>query len=160
MKFPFIIRYLAQKTFWVIVRPIRACYRFFVRPTYKAAKVVVVRDNKILLVRPDYGHRQWTLPGGNLEKGETYEEAAIREVREETGLEVRDLTFVREYEADHTYFKSLIQSFATEVSDEHFTIDGIEIKEAAWFPLNQLPKGMVPRSRKTTETFIAMRQGR
>ncbi|MFH1879090.1 MAG: NUDIX domain-containing protein [Candidatus Omnitrophota bacterium] len=38
---------------------------------------------KVLLIRDSYGH--WTWPKGHIEKGETPEEAALREIREETG---------------------------------------------------------------------------
>jgi ADP-ribose pyrophosphatase YjhB (NUDIX family) len=44
-------------------------------------------DGRILVVRPTYTH-EWMLPGGRVERGETPHEAAIRETREETGLEV------------------------------------------------------------------------
>jgi 8-oxo-dGTP diphosphatase len=51
----------------------------------RAAGGVVVRDGSVLLV-----HRRryddWSLPKGKLEPGETWEDAALREVREETGL--------------------------------------------------------------------------
>ena len=51
--------------------------------------VVVNKDNKILLVRHKKGNqRYWVLPGGRLEYGETFEECAIRELKEETGLDV------------------------------------------------------------------------
>ena len=54
---------------------------------------VVVRDGRALLVRrgkpPLYG--RWVVPGGTVELGETLEEALVREVREETGLEVEPI---------------------------------------------------------------------
>jgi 8-oxo-dGTP diphosphatase len=51
----------------------------------RAAGGVIVRDGRVLLVhRPKYG--DWTLPKGKLEEGESWEDAALREVAEETGL--------------------------------------------------------------------------
>jgi ADP-ribose pyrophosphatase YjhB (NUDIX family) len=51
------------------------------------AGALIIRDNKILFQRrTDNG--QWGLIGGLLEMNETYEQAALREIREETGLEV------------------------------------------------------------------------
>jgi ADP-ribose pyrophosphatase YjhB (NUDIX family) len=44
-------------------------------------------DGRILVVRPTYANK-WMLPGGRVERGETPHQAAIRETREETGLEV------------------------------------------------------------------------
>ena len=53
--------------------------------------VVVWRDGKVLLIRrgksPMRG--RWSLPGGRQELGETVRAAAVREVREETGVEIR-----------------------------------------------------------------------
>ena len=52
------------------------------------AGALIIRDDKILFQRrTDNG--QWGLIGGLVEMNETYEEAALREIREETGLEVR-----------------------------------------------------------------------
>jgi 8-oxo-dGTP diphosphatase len=51
----------------------------------EAAGGVVLRDGKVLLVhRPRYD--DWTLPKGKLDPGESFEDAALREVCEETGL--------------------------------------------------------------------------
>jgi len=51
--------------------------------------VVLNKGNKILLVRHRKGNRRyWVLPGGRLEYGETFEECAVRELKEETGLDV------------------------------------------------------------------------
>ena len=52
---------------------------------------VVIRDGeRVLLVQEGkpVSHGKWNLPGGHLEMGEALREGAIREVREETGLEV------------------------------------------------------------------------
>jgi 8-oxo-dGTP diphosphatase len=55
-------------------------------PEVRAAGGVVRRDGRIAVVhRPRYD--DWSLPKGKLDPGETWEEAALREVREETGLE-------------------------------------------------------------------------
>jgi 8-oxo-dGTP diphosphatase len=51
----------------------------------RAAGGVVVRDGRVLLVHRDR-YDDWSLPKGKLEPGETWEDAAVREVREETGL--------------------------------------------------------------------------
>jgi len=54
----------------------------------RAAGGVVSRDGRVALVhRPKYD--DWTLPKGKLDAGETFEQAALREVREETGLSCR-----------------------------------------------------------------------
>lgn len=59
----------------------------------KAAGGLVVRDGRVLLVhRPKYD--DWTFPKGKVEPGETDEQAALREVREETGFDCRSGTEV------------------------------------------------------------------
>jgi len=53
--------------------------------TVRAGGGVVVRDGRVLLVhRPRYG--DWTLPKGKLDPGESWQDGALREVEEETGL--------------------------------------------------------------------------
>lgn len=57
---------------------------------------VVVHEGRVLLIRRGKAPLQgrWVVPGGTVELGETLEEAVIRELREETGLEVRPLELV------------------------------------------------------------------
>lgn len=67
----------------------------------KAAGGIVEKDNKFLLI---YRKKKWDLPKGKLDKGETIDECAIREVEEETGVKVRI-----EHEVEsvwHTYIQN------------------------------------------------------
>ena len=61
---------------------------------------VVIRDGRALLVRrgskPLKG--QWSIPGGTLELGETIAEGVVRELREETGLDVRVVDLIEVFE--------------------------------------------------------------
>lgn len=73
------------------MEPSRSCGAIVFRP---APQDRPDRTLEILLVR--YGHDHWGFPKGRMEPGETEEETAIREVREETGVEiVCDLRFRR-----------------------------------------------------------------
>lgn len=63
-------------------------------PTVRHAARVVLLDEscRVLLARFEYQERVWwAAPGGGLERAETHEQAARREVREETGLDLTDL---------------------------------------------------------------------
>jgi len=73
-----------------------------VRPT-----AILIEDQKILLVKQEVtGTRHWSLPGGKLELEETIEQCLIREIKEETGLDiaVQELLYV----TDRFYRKSHI----------------------------------------------------
>ena len=58
-------------------------------PPVPAVGVVCLRDDQVLLIRRGKAPRlgEWTLPGGRIEPGERAVDAALRELREETGVE-------------------------------------------------------------------------
>ena len=153
MESPFWFRYAANRIFWSFAAPMRKMYRYLFRPTLRGVKVVIFNKDSVLLVRPNYAHRLWTFPGGSVESHETYEEAAIREAEEETGLKIGPLSFIREYETIHDSTKNISRAFVTHTNADEVRVDGIEIKEAGWFPLNALPEDRVPRVDVTLEVY-------
>lgn len=96
-----------------------------------------------LIARHDRrGRLVWSLPKGHVEPGETPEAAAIREVREETGIDGRvlaplgtiDFWFVVEDRRVHkTVHHFLLEAFGGELCD-----DDIEVVEVAWVPLAEV----------------------
>jgi 8-oxo-dGTP pyrophosphatase MutT (NUDIX family) len=59
------------------------------------AQVVIINDNgEVCLVSRKKDHTDFGLVGGKLDEGETFEEAAIREAKEETGLDVKNLVMI------------------------------------------------------------------
>jgi 8-oxo-dGTP pyrophosphatase MutT (NUDIX family) len=88
------------------------------------------------------GRLLWSLPKGHIEAGETAEQAAVREVEEETGiigsvvapLGTIDFWFVAEDRRVHkTVHHFLLRATGGELSDED-----IEVSEVAWVPLAEL----------------------
>ena len=67
--------------------------------------VVIYRGKVLLLYKNQSGkHAGWVLPKGTLEQGETYKAAALREVREESGVTARALMYLGKTE--YTFFSS------------------------------------------------------
>lgn len=68
------------------------------------ATVVILKENKILLnLRSDTN--TWGIPGGAVELGETLEETAMRELKEETNLKAESFTLLNVFSGKNFYFK-------------------------------------------------------
>lgn len=107
---------------------------------------VVVHDGKVLLIRRGHPPFQdhWALPGGFVDEGETVEQAAERETREETGLRVRLEGLIGVYsdpERDprgHTVSVVFLAGPHGQ-SDPSTVQGGDDAAQAEWFPLDQPP---------------------
>jgi 8-oxo-dGTP diphosphatase len=107
---------------------------------------VLVRDgDRILLVKREHVHQagSWGAPGGSLEYGETFEHRGRQEVKEETGVEIRDITFRvitnDVFEVEHKHFITVWME-AQYVSGEAKVTAPYEESEVGWFTWNTLPQ--------------------
>lgn len=94
------------------------------------AKVIIKSDKgTILLVKPDY-KKTWQLPGGGVDNGESPEEAAIREVREEIGLSLSPNDLITKgtiYQKSDEVLFVLLEATKLISEDTAFTIQENEI---------------------------------
>lgn len=112
--------------------------------------VIIKRGNKILLGKrhpdPDKADSafrsagEWCLPGGKMDWGEAFEEGAIREVKEETGITIKNpkVISVHNCKNEHAHFMT-VGLIATKFKGEARVMEPDEITEWKWFDLNKLP---------------------
>lgn len=112
------------------------------RPVVIGVRVVVLRDNYVLLVRHTY-REGWFFPGGIVGRGEILSAAARREVREETGIDITDIELLGVYTSFAKYVTDHVAAFTARGGDTVGTPDH-EIAEAAWFPRDALPRNVDP----------------
>jgi len=94
-------------------------------------------QGRILLVKRNYGPRNWTTPGGRLETGEFPFQALEREVREETGYQIEINRLIGVYSAP--FRDDLILFFASTILQQGEWRPGQEISEIRFFGPDELP---------------------
>lgn len=101
---------------------------------------VAVDADRILLVRRGHGPAAgcWSIPGGRVEAGETLAEAVVREMAEETGLEVVCDAFLGWVERIADGHHHVILDFSVTLLDAGDPKAGGDATEAAWVPLPQV----------------------
>jgi ADP-ribose pyrophosphatase YjhB (NUDIX family) len=121
----------------------------------------IVQDaqGRILFVRHSYGSRRWFLPGGGGNGSESADESMLREMREETGLEVGISRLVGVYLWLDAYKRDTIFLFECELLGGELQIDGGEIVDAAWFPVDALPEPLNPGTRSVLGDWASGRTG-
>lgn len=103
-------------------------------------RVIVYRDDgKILLVRGRFSRQEWALPGGGVNRNESYEQAAVRETLEEIGLKIHNLRYLGKVNSHESYAKFSVRVFAAHASNCDIKCN-FEIMEARWLNMNYLPK--------------------
>lgn len=127
--------------------------------------VILEKDGQILLGlrhpdpdKADSAFRssgEWCLPGGKLEWGESFEDGAIRETFEETGIRIKNpkIISVHNCKNEHAHFMT-VGLVTNEWEGEAKVMEPDEIVEWKWFDLNNLPTPRYFPSFEVIENFI------
>jgi len=114
------------------------------------AGIVLIRDNKVALIeRHRAGMDYFVFPGGGMDKGETPEQAAIREAMEELGIEVAikqkiaDIQLGQKSRQLYFLVEQTGGEFGTGTGEEYTDSDPDNPEEGIyipiWMPIEQLP---------------------
>lgn len=126
--------------------------------------VMILKDNKVLLGKRNEdpekadsllnGAGKWTMPGGKLEFGESFEEAAKRETMEETGIKVKsmELICVNNDIIETAHFVTM-GFLCEDFENDPKVMEPEEITEWKWFDLDDLPKPLYFPSEKVLRNY-------
>ena len=130
-------------------------------PVLYASSALVFDDSgRVLLIKQNYGGRKYGVPGGAVEPGETPTEAAVREVREETGVDVSLGPLTGLYtlrKPDHTLLCYVF--LATIEHGEPAVPPTGEIAALGWFHCDALPEPRTSLVAPAVEDACAGRVG-
>ena len=108
--------------------------------------IVLVNDNnEVLLMKRNHepSRGKWDLPGGFVENGESFEEGALREIKEETGLMIKSLSYVTSvtdtYDYQDVTYSTLAVVFTARCNLSYEITLSDENSEYKWFTRNNLP---------------------
>jgi len=125
----------------------------------KAAGGIIIKDNKVLLTKRKNANRfnnMWTNPGGKIEPDETPENAAIREVMEETGLKTKPIKHIHNYEdSEGDKIIGIYAGFLMElISGTHSIKEPNKVSEIKFFDINNLPENITPYTKKYLDVLF------
>lgn len=126
--------------------------RILLRPLTLGVKIMLVRDEQVLLVRHTY-LSGWFLPGGGVKRSETLEEAARREAWEELGAKLEEVRLFGIYSNIRSYRNEHIIVFIC----DSFTLSDkqdYEIAESAFFPFQSPPPNINNGSHSRLKEYL------
>ena len=117
------------------------CDKVLYQNPHPAAAVLYLQEDRLLLVKRGVAPQKglWALPAGFQEMDETPEQAARREMHEETGMQAKELKLFDLFFNDHDPTRPInVAVFLTFNAEGHLK-PGDDVLDADFFPLNQLP---------------------
>ncbi len=116
------------------------------------SRAIIIEGNKVLLQkREDF--RIWEFPGGMVDQGETYAEAAVREAKEETGLTVKIVRHIADI--DQTQRNTILHIYECCVIGGKIIKQGDETVDVRWFSMQNLPRYRTPSTDKYLQISLA-----
>ena len=113
--------------------------------------IAIIRDGRVVLTkREDF--EVWCLPGGGVDSGESVAQAAIREAREETGLEVRLTRLVGIYSKPQWSDHDLL--FAAEPVGGELISTSAEVVDIGYFTPSAWPEPLIPWHRQRLQDAL------
>ena len=127
-------------------------------PTTGVKVMVFNPAGRVLLIRNSYGETgRFLLPGGGVGRREEPRDAAVREVREEVGIEIAAVELVGTFQSTAEGKRDTIHLFrATTAGD--IAIDNLEVVEARFFAVDALPDTVSAATRRRIEEVSGSRQ--
>lgn len=112
------------------------------------ASVLINQNNKYLLVQEAKAkaYKLWNFPAGHVDEGESIEDAAIREAKEETGYNVELIRKINIYQKLAN--EVVIHTFEAKITSGDLNFPPDEILDAKWFSFEEI-KNMVDQLRKS-----------
>jgi 8-oxo-dGTP pyrophosphatase MutT (NUDIX family) len=148
---------LAHRVAYHVLHPLLRFWRVYLSPARDSARVLLVCKNEVLLVR-NIGVKRWSLPGGMIEKGETPEECALRELREELNITSPSIDHrLGTYRGLHHGTEVLVHIFVAKTISLYHKKQW-EIDRAGWFTLNALPPNLSPATARRIGEYKSGRQ--
>jgi ADP-ribose pyrophosphatase YjhB (NUDIX family) len=128
---------------FICAHGVRRVYWRLVRPKRFGVKVALTCGSEILLVRHSY-MAGWGLPGGGYRpRRETPEQAARREMHQELGIHLGEVTVLGEFDSNRDHKRDTITSLRAEIPRSG-EASSAEIREVRWFELADLPGDLGP----------------
>lgn len=105
-----------------------------------AGIAVLVRHSDSLLLCRKHDRQTWELPAGKINWDEDYLGAAAREVKEETGVDVRPISIINVVSNMYNGWSSLVVVVQAAVDVMQEPVGADDVEEAKWFGLQEVPK--------------------
>lgn len=119
------------------------------------ARILLVHNDEVLLVRSWLGTRKWSLPGGGLHKGEPILQGCLRELREETGIVLEESQVKKIFSSEfrHQGFRYPCHYFVAELQEKPSVVtQPVEILDYAWVNRHDLKRKNAQPDALTTVT--------